>query len=103
MDGLRKIYQPGFELAKAGVMLLDLCPASTQQQAELLFEEPGTRRNEGKLMEAMDRINARYGKATLHIGSTGHTQTDEAGWRMKQEHRTPRYTTRLDEIPIARA
>lgn len=103
VDGLRKIYQPGFELAKAGVMLLDLCPASTQQQAELLFEEPGTRRNEGKLMEAMDRINARYGKATLHIGSTGHTQTDEAGWRMKQERRTPRYTTRLDEIPIARA
>jgi DNA polymerase V len=103
VGGLRKIYQPGFELAKAGVMLLDLYPASTQQQAELLFDEPSTRRNEGKLMEAVDRINARYGQATLHIGSTGHTQTDDAGWRMKQEHRTPRYTTRLDEIPIARA
>lgn len=103
VGGLRKIYQPGFELAKAGVMLLDLRPANTQQQTELLFEEPRTRRNEDKLMEAMDRINARYGKATVHLGSTGHTQTDDAGWRMKQEHRTPRYTTRLDEIPIARA
>ncbi|WP_284214969.1 Y-family DNA polymerase [Comamonas jiangduensis] len=103
VGGLRKIYQPGFELTKAGVMLLDLCPANTQQQTELLFEEPRTRRNEDKLMEVMDRINARYGKATVHLGSTGHTQTDDAGWRMKQEHRTPRYTTRLDEIPIARA
>lgn len=101
--GLRQIYQPGFELAKAGVMLLDLCPANAQQQAELLFEAPRTCRDPGKLMEAMDRINARYGQATLHIGSTGHTQTDAAGWRMKQEHRTPRYTTRLDEIPVARA
>lgn len=103
LDGLRKIYQPGFELAKAGVMLLDLCPAHAQQQAELLFEAPTPRRDQSKLMEAMDRINARYGKATLHIGSTGHTQADKAGWRMRQEHRTPRYTTRLDEIPIARA
>lgn len=103
LDGLRKIYQPGFELAKAGVMLLDLCPAHAQQQAELLFEAPTPRRDQSKLMEVMDRINARYGKATLHIGSTGHTQADKAGWRMRQEHRTPRYTTRLDEIPIARA
>lgn len=54
-------------------------------------------------MEAMHRINTRYGHATLQIGSTGHAQTNEAGWRMKQEHRTPRYITQLNEIPIARA
>lgn len=103
VGGLRKIYQPRLELAKAGVMLLDLCPASNQQQTELLFDVPDTKRSDGKLMEAMDRINARYGQATLHIGSTGRTQADDAGWHMKQVHRTPRYTTRLDEIPIARA
>ena len=26
---------------------------------------------------------------------------DEAEWRMRQELRTPRYTTRLEDIPIA--
>ena len=51
----------------------------------------------------VDRINARYGKATVHVASTGHTQEDEAGWRMRQERRTPRYTTQQGEIPIARA
>ncbi|MBB2775708.1 UNVERIFIED_ORG: hypothetical protein HNP28_000996 [Comamonas terrigena] len=50
----------------------------------------------------MDKINERYGKATVHIASTGRTQEDEDGWRMKQERRTPRYKTKLNEIPIAR-
>ena len=54
-------------------------------------------------MEVVDRINARYGKSTVHVASTGHTQEDEAGWRMRQERRTPRYTTQQGEIPIARA
>ena len=98
--GLRSIYQPGYQLSKAGVMLQDLCPA-TVQQGDLLFQEPG--RDQSKLMEAMDRVNARFGKGTVHVASTGVPEQDESGWRMRQERRTPRYTTKLDEIPIARA
>ena len=101
--GLRRIYEPGFLLAKAGVMLLDLCSATTQLQSDLLFEAPCTKRDHSQLMEVVDRINARYGKSTVHVASTGHTQEDEAGWRMRQERRTPRYTTQQGEIPIARA
>ncbi|WP_054075202.1 Y-family DNA polymerase [Comamonas testosteroni] len=98
--GLRSIYQPGYQLSKAGVMLQDLCPA-TVQQGDLLCEEPG--RDQSKLMEAMDRVNARFGKGTVHVASTGVPEQDESGWRMRQERRTPRYTTKIDEIPIARA
>jgi DNA polymerase V len=29
--GLRMIYEPGYQLSKAGVMLQDLCPAEVQQ------------------------------------------------------------------------
>ena len=101
--GLRRIYEPGFLLAKAGVMLLDLCSATTQLQSDLLFEAPCTKRDHNQLMEVVDRINARYGKSTVHVASTGHTQKDGAGWRMRQERRTPRYTTQQGEIPIARA
>ncbi|WP_312426724.1 DUF4113 domain-containing protein, partial [Comamonas jiangduensis] len=103
VSGLRRIYEPGFQLSKAGVMLMDLYSATEQQQSDLLFEEPAPKRDHGKLMEAMDRINERYGKSTVHIASTGRTQEDAAGWRMRQERRTPRYTTKLSEIPIARA
>lgn len=101
--GLRRIYEPGFLLAKAGVMLLDLCSATTQLQSDLLFEAPCTKRDHNQLMEVVDRINARYGKSTVHVASTGHTQKDGAGWRMRQERRTPRYTTQQGEMPIARA
>jgi DNA polymerase V len=89
--------------AKAGVMLLDQTSAINQVQGDLLFDAPAAKRDHSKLMEAMDKINERYGKATVHIASTGRTQEDEDGWRMKQERRMPRYTTKLDEIPIARA
>ncbi|MFZ7311657.1 DUF4113 domain-containing protein [Comamonas jiangduensis] len=52
-------------------------------------------------MEAMGRINGRDGKATARIVSRRGTQKDEAGLRTKQGRRTPRYTTELDETPIA--
>ncbi|WP_057093036.1 Y-family DNA polymerase [Comamonas thiooxydans] len=98
--GLRLIYQPGYQLSKAGVMLQDLCPSDVQQ-GDLLFQEPC--RDQSKLMEAMDRVNARFGKGTVHVASTGVPEQDESGWRMRQERRTPRYTTKIDEIPTARA
>ena len=98
--GLRMIYEPGYQLSKAGVMLQDLCPADVQQ-GDLLFQEPS--RDQSKLMEAMDKVNKRFGKGTVHVASTGVPEQDESGWRMRQERRTPRYTTKIEDIPIARA
>ena len=103
VTGLRSIYEPGYQLSKAGVMLMDLCSATEHQQKDLLFDTTCIKRDQSQLMEAIDRINSRYGKATVYMASTGQTQTDESGWRMKQERRTPRYTTNLNEIPSARA
>ena len=62
-----------------------------------------TSQEQGSLMEAVDRINNRFGKGSVHVGSTGFASQDEAGWRMRQERRTPRYTTRIGEIPLVRA
>lgn len=100
--GLRSIYAPGYQLAKAGVMLLDLAANGPEQQA-LDFAAPGSARDQSPLMEVMDRINGRWGKATVHVASTGNAEKAESDWRMKQERRTPRYTTVLNEVPIARA
>ncbi|QKV55707.1 Y-family DNA polymerase [Comamonas antarctica] len=100
--GVRSIYAPGYQLAKAGVMLLDLAAKGVEQQA-LDFAAPGSVRDQSPLMEVMDRINGRWGKATVHVASTGNAEKAVSDWRMKQERRTPRYTTVLDEVPIARA
>lgn len=98
--GLSQIYEPGYQLSKAGVILLDLGPAGIGQ-TDMLFDAPT--RDQSRLMEPMDTLNSRFGKGAVHVASTGQAERDVAGWRMKQERRTPRYTTKLDEIPIARA
>jgi DNA polymerase V len=98
--GITKIYQAGYELSKAGVMLLDLMPDHIVQH-ELDMEDDSTE-DRSKLMAAMDKLNNRYGKGTVHMASTGTTATPKA-WGMKQERRTPQYTTKWEDLPLARA
>lgn len=53
-------------------------------------------------MAAMDTLNERFGKGTLHVGSTA-LQGAIRTWGMRQERRTPQYTTRWEDVPVARA
>jgi DNA polymerase V len=103
-DGMRRMYQPGFEFIKAGVMLLELQPASVVQQELALepTEDEEPTRDRSRLMAAVDAINGRFGKGTVHSGATGQTGPQRT-WGMKQERRTPQYTTRLEDVPVARA
>lgn len=99
--GLHQIYQPGFDLIKAGVMLLDLAPASRVQQ-EFALEDDSADPTRARLMVAMDALNGRYGKGTVHAASTG-INDERREWGMRQDRRTPNYTTAWDEVPVARA
>ena len=81
--GLKAIYQPGYKLAKAGVMLLDLIP-DTVVQGELGFEDAvAEQRDRSRLMVAMDQVNDRFGKRTLLLASSGIEQGSDT-WGMKQ-------------------
>ena len=100
LAGLRRIYRSGYAFIKAGVMLLDLVPGSVLQ-GELDLEEVAGR-DRSKLMTSVDALNGRYGKGTVHIGSTGASNKART-WGMKQLRRTPQYTTRWEDVPIARA
>lgn len=102
IKGLRSIYAPGYEMAKAGVMLLDLVP-DTFVQGELNWEgEQPHERDRSKLMKAMDEVNGRFGKRTVLLGSSG-VRNGEQTWGMRQLRKTPNYTTCWDEVPVARA
>lgn len=99
-DGVRYMYAPGFQFSKAGVFLVDLQP-DTQQQGELDLE-PEEGRDRTRLMMAMDTLNNRFGKGTVHVGATGvHGVTRT--WEARQDRRTPQYTTRWEDMPVARA
>jgi DNA polymerase V len=105
-DGMRYMYVPGFRFIKAGVMLMDLQPAGILQRELDLepasHEGTSTPRDRSRLMTAMDTINGRFGKGTVHSAATGQ-QAPKREWGMKQERLTPQYTTRLEDVPVARA
>lgn len=101
IKGLRGIYRAGFDYAKAGVMLMDIGPAGIGQ-GELDFFGGSEGADKPDLMAAVDGINARFGKGMIRVASAG-AGADGREWQMRQELRTPRYTTCLADIPIARA
>ena len=98
--GLKLIYRPGFQLAKAGVMLIDLQPDSVQQ-GELALEDDGVANTSG-LMAALDGLNQRYGRGTVQMASAG-LAGERRVWSMKQERRTPGYTTCWADMLVVRA
>lgn len=102
IKGLRSIYCRGYEIAKAGVMLLELQDASVEQGELDLDTEPEPQRDASRLMMAVDAVNSRMGKGIVHVASTGQTQAQRT-WTMRQERRTPHYTTCWDDVPLARA
>ena len=111
VDAVHRLFRPGFNYAKAGVMLMDLQPTG-QQQGELdllsAAEEPQGRpheRDRSALMEAMDDLNRRFGRGSVQIGSASFASNgaEDRSWSTKQERRSPRYTTRWDEMPTVRA
>ena len=100
LRSLRTIYRPGYQLAKAGVMLLELQP-NTVLQAELDLQRDEAPDRSG-LMAAMDDLNQRYGRGTVQMASSG-LAGDRQAWAMKQERRTPGYTTCWADMPVVRA
>ncbi len=94
---LEPIYRKGYDYKKAGVMLYDIHPSRPHQES--LFGRG--RREDETLMEAVDRINRRHGKETIGLAAAG--LPGEREWTMKRQKRSPRYTTRWDELPVAQA
>ena len=89
-----RLWREVFAYRKAGVMLLDLSPAGDTVGS--LFQD-GPLEN-GRLMQAMDRINGRFGRGSIALGLTAR----DAAWRMRQERLSPRYTTRWRDLAAAR-
>jgi len=93
---LDSVWKEGYRYQKAGVMLGDFF---SQGVAQLhLFDESSPRANSAALMTLFDKVNQK-GKDTLWFAGQG----IERSWQMKREMLSPAWTTRLSDIPIARA
>lgn len=101
---LRTIFRQGFKYAKAGVMALALSPAE-HGQVEMPFgiaPDDSKSQLRAELMATMDKVNDKYGRGSLHVAATKSVAVAKP-WTMKQERRTPQYTTDWQAIPLARA
>ena len=88
-----RAWRDGYRYFKAGIVLTELAPAHCIQRSFLVDVD---RTERVRLMAALDDVNRRFGRGAIFPAATGIRRE----WATKFEMRSPRYTTRLAEIPI---
>lgn len=102
-DVLQRIYRPGYQYKKAGVIVMGIGPDSPIQQD--LFDINAEQFQKMKhLDEVVDRINRMHGSETIVLGSQQYTQKDGKGKAdvfanaIRHDHKSHCYTTRWAEV-----
>jgi DNA polymerase V len=86
-----RIFEKNLQYKKAGVVLEGLMP--TEGVTKRLYDSNPQKEKLDRLNRAMDEINGKFGRGTVHLA------TVKVGkWKMRRELMSPRYTTRIDEV-----
>lgn len=94
--GLKSIFKEGYLYKKAGVIVSEITP-QRPLQTDLFDTRDRTKYN--RLMMAMDKLNASYGRQKVKIA----TQGFDRRWKLKNEKLSPCYTTNLKDILLVNA
>lgn len=101
---LDKIYRPGFQYKKAGVMMIGISDGSVRQP-DLFEYSPERQERMTKLDRAIDLINRIQGRDTVTIGSQRYDDKAHPGGKsrpfadvIRHDHRSPSPTTRWPDI-----
>lgn len=86
-----KLFKPHYAYKKAGIVLGDITPVH-QWQHDWLEPSPTA---SSRLMSAVDALNQRFGRGFVKIS----TQGAHAQWKMRQERKSPSYTTQWHALP----
>lgn len=86
-----QLYEKGQMYKKAGVMLSGIIPDNSIQGNLFLSENKNCER---KLMDMIDNVNFSQRDDVLKFAASGTTRD----WKMRQELRSGRYTTRWEEL-----
>lgn len=88
----KAMYKDGLRYKKAGVGLIDLSRSASTQRDMFSQKDPRS----DALMSVMDKANAKFGRGSIGLASTGFR--DQPVWEMNQKHRSPRYTSHWEEL-----
>jgi DNA polymerase V len=93
--GVRQVWREGYRYSKAGIITTDLLPLDGSQRALIGSMD---REYAASLMTALDACNSRWGRGAVFMAAAGIPK--QRGWSTKFEMRSPRWTTRIDELPV---
>ncbi|MBU1118259.1 Y-family DNA polymerase [Patescibacteria group bacterium] len=96
VTGLEQIYKKGYWYKKVGVFLTRLSFDTPMQQT--LFAKDHYGKKKRNLMKAIDSINNEFGSDTMQFAASG----THKSWKGKSEKKSKRYTTRWDELLVAK-
>lgn len=91
LAALSRVYRPGYNYKKAGVIVRDIVPEADVQQG--LFDLRD-RTSEKTITRAVDDINHSWGRELVKYAVQGNGRK----WKLRQEHLSGCYTTRLDQV-----
>ncbi|MCB0567468.1 MAG: Y-family DNA polymerase [Lewinellaceae bacterium] len=90
---VERLYEEGTNYKKAGILAGGLQPGAVLQTNLFVGEQQQLRY--AKAIEAMDRVNRQYGRHTVYFASCGNGSNT---WSRKEQWRSPRFTTRWEEV-----
>lgn len=96
LSAIERSFRPGYRWRKAGVLLLDLVRPE-DVPADLFAPAAPTRSD--ALMRAVDELSERMGRNAVGFG----LRSEDAAWRARSGNRSPSWTTRWEELPVAKA
>lgn len=89
---LERIYKPGYDYKKAGVIISAITPNDARQLNMFYGESP----KQQDLMKVVDGLNRKIGNTKVMSAA----QDLGRKWKMKQEKLSPYYTTRWEDLII---
>ncbi len=98
VDATELIFNPNASYHRVNILLHELVSQKSLQAD--LFSDVDLADSQAALdrLKALDTINRRYGKRTMHYAAEDLSQA----WEPKHRLRSPRYTTNWQELPVAR-
>jgi DNA polymerase V len=85
------LYKTGYNFHKVGMYVTGIVPQTEVQSA--IYSVENKARNKA-VMKALDGINGYMGRDKVRFAAQGYSEK----WKLRMEHLSPCYTTRLDHV-----
>jgi DNA polymerase V len=104
---MKKMYVPGLNYKKAGVLVVELTP---EQQVQVSLFDEVDRSMRKRLMYAMDWVNEQLGTEKVklavqgkeamspHITADKYRDNERSAWKLRREKLSPCYTTDWEQV-----